>query len=55
MRIDEVTNNRFYNGLILCIDPDISDPPILPLSPSYLLLRHMVWRHSAHAQFGVYC
>ncbi|CAI9540039.1 unnamed protein product [Staurois parvus] len=25
------------------------------LSPSYLLIRHNVWSHSPHAQFGVHC
>ncbi|CAI9532461.1 unnamed protein product, partial [Staurois parvus] len=32
-------------------DPDFSDPPLLPVSPSYLLIRHIMQRHSAHAQF----
>ncbi|CAI9605433.1 unnamed protein product [Staurois parvus] len=36
-------------------DPDFSDPPLLPVSLSYLLIRHIVWSHSEHAQFGVYC
>ncbi|CAI9551756.1 unnamed protein product, partial [Staurois parvus] len=26
-------------------DTDFSDPPILPVSPSYLLIRHIMWRH----------
>ncbi|CAI9541841.1 unnamed protein product [Staurois parvus] len=39
----------------ILFDPDFSVPPILPMSPSYLLIRHIVWRNSAHAQFGVYC
>ncbi|CAI9587503.1 unnamed protein product, partial [Staurois parvus] len=39
----------------MLFDPDFSDPPLLPVSPSYLLIRHIVWRHSAHAQFGVHC
>ncbi|CAI9550964.1 unnamed protein product [Staurois parvus] len=26
--------------------PDFSDPPRLPVSPSYLLIRHIMWRHS---------
>ncbi|CAI9616855.1 unnamed protein product [Staurois parvus] len=30
------------------------DPPLLPESPSYLLIRHIVRSHSGHAQFGVY-
>ncbi|CAI9545599.1 unnamed protein product, partial [Staurois parvus] len=48
-------------GLTLCallkrlFDPVFSDPPLLPVPPSYLLIRHIVWRHSAHAPFGVYC
>ncbi|CAI9570794.1 unnamed protein product [Staurois parvus] len=36
-------------------DPLFSDPPFLPVPPSYLLIRHIVWSKSAHAQFGVYC
>ncbi|CAI9584429.1 unnamed protein product, partial [Staurois parvus] len=35
-------------------DPDFSDPLLLSVPPSYLLIRHIGWRHSAHAQFGVY-
>ncbi|CAI9585218.1 unnamed protein product, partial [Staurois parvus] len=31
------------------------DPPLLPVPPSCLLIRHIVWSHSAHAQFSVYC
>ncbi|CAI9557037.1 unnamed protein product [Staurois parvus] len=38
----------------MLFDPDFSDPPLLPVHPFYLLIRHIVWRHSAHAQFGVY-
>ncbi|CAI9588318.1 unnamed protein product [Staurois parvus] len=34
-------------------DPDFSDPPLLPVSPSYHLLRHIVWKHSAHAHLCV--
>ncbi|CAI9546812.1 unnamed protein product, partial [Staurois parvus] len=32
-------------------DPDFSDPPLLPVPSSYLLIRHIVYRHSAHALF----
>ncbi|CAI9602440.1 unnamed protein product [Staurois parvus] len=35
-------------------DPAFSDPPLLPGSPSYLLIKHIVWSHSAHAQFGFF-
>ncbi|CAI9569544.1 unnamed protein product, partial [Staurois parvus] len=35
-------------------DPDFSDPPLLPVPPSCLLIRHIVWSNSAHAQFGVF-
>ncbi|CAI9576199.1 unnamed protein product [Staurois parvus] len=48
-------------GLILqhCLkrlfDPDFSDPSLLPVSPYYLLVIHIMWSHSAHAQFSVYC
>ncbi|CAI9577291.1 unnamed protein product, partial [Staurois parvus] len=38
----------------MLFNPDFSDPPLLPFS-SYLLIRHIVWSHSAYAQFGVYC
>ncbi|CAI9564997.1 unnamed protein product [Staurois parvus] len=31
------------------------DPPLLPVTPSYFLIGHIVWSHSAHAQFCVYC
>ncbi|CAI9563028.1 unnamed protein product, partial [Staurois parvus] len=31
-------------------DPDFSDSPLLPVFPSYRLIRHIVWIHSAHAQ-----
>ncbi|CAI9588374.1 unnamed protein product, partial [Staurois parvus] len=30
---------------------DIWDPSLLPVSPSNLLIIHIVWSHSAHAQF----
>ncbi|CAI9597507.1 unnamed protein product [Staurois parvus] len=26
-------------------DPDFSDPPLLPVCPSDLLIRHIRWRH----------
>ncbi|CAI9599564.1 unnamed protein product, partial [Staurois parvus] len=35
-------------------DPDFSDPPLLPVSPTYLLIRHIVWSHSAHVQLGIF-
>ncbi|CAI9561155.1 unnamed protein product, partial [Staurois parvus] len=35
-------------------DPDFSNPPLLPVSPSYHLIRHIMWSHSAHAQFGFF-
>ncbi|CAI9575917.1 unnamed protein product, partial [Staurois parvus] len=39
----------------MLFDPVFFNPPLLLVSPFYLLIRHFVWRHSAHAQFGVYC
>ncbi|CAI9617939.1 unnamed protein product [Staurois parvus] len=36
------------------LDPDFTDPSLLLVSPSYLLIRHILWSHSAHSQFGVY-
>ncbi|CAI9603268.1 unnamed protein product [Staurois parvus] len=35
-------------------DSVFSDPHLLPVSPFYLLIRHIVWKHSAHAQFGFF-
>ncbi|CAI9558965.1 unnamed protein product, partial [Staurois parvus] len=37
-----------------CLILTISNPPLLPVSPSYLLIRHIVCSHSSHAQFDVY-
>ncbi|CAI9595317.1 unnamed protein product [Staurois parvus] len=48
-------------GLILCIVYKgclILSSLILPffhVSLSYLLIKHIILKHSAHAQFGVYC
>ncbi|CAI9562157.1 unnamed protein product [Staurois parvus] len=38
----------------MLFDPDFFDPPLLPVLSSYLLIRQMMWRHSAHVQFSVF-
>ncbi|CAI9581208.1 unnamed protein product, partial [Staurois parvus] len=34
--------------LKMLLDPDFSAPLLLPVPPSYLLIRHIMWRVTLH-------